>query len=215
MMDDDEARQLLATHFSAAHVDAFDRFPIGVMRADFWRYCVMYRFGGVYADVDTICERPVESWLRVAPGLVVAAENDEHLCQWTFAARPNHPALASLIDTIIRMAHDETLMRNLSAPHFVHRTTGPAVFTDAILRHLSTSCSNQGACTSGLHSSTDILVLPRGFFDGVAVRHVFGSIEWQHAPWSRLCTNTSSTSARMPTRRARLNPLSAGRFTPT
>ena len=28
MMDDDEARQLLATHFSAAHVDAFDRFPI-------------------------------------------------------------------------------------------------------------------------------------------------------------------------------------------
>ena len=31
---------------------AYRSFPLGVMRADMWRYAVLYKRGGLYADVD-------------------------------------------------------------------------------------------------------------------------------------------------------------------
>ena len=30
--------------------------PIAVMKADLWRYCVIYKYGGIYADADTVCK---------------------------------------------------------------------------------------------------------------------------------------------------------------
>ncbi|RKO85794.1 nucleotide-diphospho-sugar transferase [Blyttiomyces helicus] len=38
--------------------------PRAVMRADVFRYLVLLGFGGVYADVDTKCLRPVEKWVE-------------------------------------------------------------------------------------------------------------------------------------------------------
>lgn len=54
LFDDGDARQFIALHFGAAHVAVFDGYPVGVMRADFWRYCILFKEGGVYADIDTI-----------------------------------------------------------------------------------------------------------------------------------------------------------------
>ena len=36
--------------------DIYSSFPIGVMKADFFRYAVLLAHGGVYADVDTACQ---------------------------------------------------------------------------------------------------------------------------------------------------------------
>ena len=34
--------------------DAYDSLPIRVMKADLWRYCILYKYGGIYADSDTV-----------------------------------------------------------------------------------------------------------------------------------------------------------------
>ena len=34
----------------------YSSFPIGVMKADFFRYAVLLAHGGIYADVDTSCQ---------------------------------------------------------------------------------------------------------------------------------------------------------------
>ena len=34
----------------------YSTFPIGVMKADFFRYAVLLAHGGIYADVDTACQ---------------------------------------------------------------------------------------------------------------------------------------------------------------
>ncbi|CAK0897831.1 unnamed protein product [Prorocentrum cordatum] len=51
-MDDGEALAFVEANFDKSVLDAFKGFPLGVMRADFWRYLVVYTYGGVYADVD-------------------------------------------------------------------------------------------------------------------------------------------------------------------
>ena len=38
--------------FDNATVAAYRSFPLGVMRADMWRYAVLYDRGGLYADID-------------------------------------------------------------------------------------------------------------------------------------------------------------------
>ena len=33
----------------------FIKLSLKVMKGDLWRYCVVYHYGGIYADADTIC----------------------------------------------------------------------------------------------------------------------------------------------------------------
>ena len=51
-------------------VDAYLGFPHPVMRADFFRYAALYRHGGVYADIDMECVRPMGGLLDLAPAVL-------------------------------------------------------------------------------------------------------------------------------------------------
>ena len=60
--DDDDADAFVLRHYGP-HVHALYRaFPLGVMRADFWRYAILYQYGGIYSDIDTRCLKPVKQW---------------------------------------------------------------------------------------------------------------------------------------------------------
>lgn len=59
--DDQEAAAFVLDVYGQDIYDAFNSFPLGVMRADFWRYAVLYAYGGIYADLDTKCLRPLSS----------------------------------------------------------------------------------------------------------------------------------------------------------
>eukprot|EP00475_Leptophrys_vorax_P044053 TRINITY_DN8687_c0_g1_i1.p1 TRINITY_DN8687_c0_g1~~TRINITY_DN8687_c0_g1_i1.p1 ORF type:complete len:489 (+),score=101.45 TRINITY_DN8687_c0_g1_i1:96-1562(+) len=43
----------------------FQAIPVPVMRADWFRYLTIHKFGGVYGDVDTICLKPIDTWLAM------------------------------------------------------------------------------------------------------------------------------------------------------
>lgn len=181
LLDDDDARRFIAQHFDADHVAAFESYPVGVMRADFWRYCVLFKEGGVYADVDTLSEEPIESWLMGGTrGLVVGVENDKHLAQWTLAAKPNHPALAAVIAEVMRRSTEPRCRSIGQQQHFVHYCTGPAVFTDAVLRYANVT--SIGQLTTEVAASMDMFVHPQHVLNGQAVQHVFASIAWR-APY--------------------------------
>jgi hypothetical protein len=51
LWDDAEIRALVADHYPA-QLAVFDRYPSGIFRADAFRFFVLHRFGGVYADLD-------------------------------------------------------------------------------------------------------------------------------------------------------------------
>lgn len=70
---DDTACLALVKETAPHLVDAYRQFPYPVMRADFFRYAAIYRHGGVYADIDMECTRPVGPLLELAP-VVLAVE---------------------------------------------------------------------------------------------------------------------------------------------
>lgn len=99
------------------------------------RYMLLYHYGGVYADMDTECLQPVHSWAPSGCHFTVALENNLHLCQWAFASVAGHGALKSVLDLVIQRMLVREYM-NGGNDHFVHHVTGPAVFTEGILRFL-------------------------------------------------------------------------------
>jgi len=67
---DDAASRAVVADVVPEHLDAYDAMPFPVMRADVFRYAVIYRDGGIYADIDMECMRPLPSALFELSGLV-------------------------------------------------------------------------------------------------------------------------------------------------
>lgn len=50
--DDQEAKKFLREEFGKEFEDKFNYFNSGPHKVDLWRLCVLYKYGGVYMDVD-------------------------------------------------------------------------------------------------------------------------------------------------------------------
>jgi mannosyltransferase OCH1-like enzyme len=59
LWDDAECAAFVRSEFPE-YVDAYFKLPHNVERADFFRYMVVLRYGGLYADIDTECHRPMD-----------------------------------------------------------------------------------------------------------------------------------------------------------
>lgn len=51
LFDDDDMRNFISENFDKEVVEAYDKLIPGAYRADLWRYCVLYKNGGVYMDI--------------------------------------------------------------------------------------------------------------------------------------------------------------------
>jgi len=102
------------------------------MKADLWRYCIVYYYGGIYADADAICLINPSIMLQNAQ-FVIVPENNVHLCQWVFAAPKNSPFLKSVIDLSVKRIQE---WDGKILDHIIHYLTGPGVFTDGIENYL-------------------------------------------------------------------------------
>ena len=112
--------------------EAYNKLPLQVMKADLWRYCIIYMYGGVYADCDTICMKNPAIFNTNAL-LTIVPENNTHLCQWVFSAPSKSPILKTIIDESV----DRILnTHNFNQQHIIHYLTGPGVFTNGVEKYL-------------------------------------------------------------------------------
>ena len=55
LYDDDDCRLFIKEHFSTDVLNAYDRLIPYAYKADLWRYCVLYIYGGIYLDIKYQC----------------------------------------------------------------------------------------------------------------------------------------------------------------
>ena len=51
LFDDDDCRNFIKDNFDTNVLNAFDSLIPGAYKADLWRYCILYKNGGVYLDI--------------------------------------------------------------------------------------------------------------------------------------------------------------------
>lgn len=56
--DDERCRTFIQSHFPEDVLHAYDTFIPGAYKADLWRYCILYVYGGIYVDIKYRCVPP-------------------------------------------------------------------------------------------------------------------------------------------------------------
>ena len=51
LFDDNDCREFIKTHFPTNVLNAYDSLIPGAYKADLWRYCILYKMGGIYIDI--------------------------------------------------------------------------------------------------------------------------------------------------------------------
>ena len=181
-MDDIQAAQFILKEYGQEWHDLFVGLPVGVMRGDLWRYMIIYKYGGIYTDLDTECLSPINTWLNEEYEMIVCPETDLHFCQWTFAASAGNLILKSVLDTI----KEKLINPTYGSPHFVHTHTGPAIWTEGIMKALDIKVNNLIDDHLLLNSSNNAKIYKFHCYGGenwrifhfVDVKHIYGSQKW-------------------------------------
>jgi hypothetical protein len=61
--DDSMCKDFLLNIYGKLYLDIFNYLIDGPIKADFWRICILYKYGGVYSDIDIVPLVPISSFL--------------------------------------------------------------------------------------------------------------------------------------------------------
>ena len=133
LYDDAEMIEFIRVHFPGRVYEAFNMLAIGAARADIWRYCVLYKYGGVYLDIDADIRAPLDNLIRVDDDAVITREQVAGLFnQWILIFSKGHPLLKVVIDECV----ENVLSR--SSNNILH-LTGSTVFTRVLTDRLKSN----------------------------------------------------------------------------
>ena len=122
----------------------------GVARADFFRYLVIHKIGGLYLDIKSTATKPLDSvigpndtfitsrWPKEIDGVDTSKmgfhakfDLDEYQ-NWFVLASPSNPVLAQVIDDVVTNIEKYSAFRDGVGRKGVLRITGPIAFTLAV-----------------------------------------------------------------------------------
>jgi hypothetical protein len=127
--NDVECCNFLFNVFGDRYAKAYSLLVPGAYRADFWRYCILYKFGGVYADAKTTCLRSLDEIIRPDDELILVRDiPDTCLLNGFIACSPGHPLLGLVIEMVLENIESRTYGKD---PLDI---TGPHVFGKAFCR---------------------------------------------------------------------------------
>lgn len=131
--DDDAVDKLLYQDWSESpHLhETLQCVQKGAMKIDIWRQLVVYKYGGLYTDIDVY---PTTNWddQVIAPNVSAWSVSDiqKRQSQWLFAMEPRHPI--AYFTVLYGLEHVFNL-GNIQKPPVVS-TTGPDVMSEAYRR---------------------------------------------------------------------------------
>jgi len=125
--DDARIDKFLLEEYGTEIYDAYKRINIGAAKADFFRYAVLFKKGGIYVDIDSGINGSLDNFILPDDMAIITREGDPSLfAQWALIYSPGHPFLEKTIQLVLEN------IRQDKYPHDVHQMTGPSAYTAAI-----------------------------------------------------------------------------------
>lgn len=138
-LHDDSASRGVVADVAPELLAAYDALPFPVMRADIYRYAVIFRDGGFYADIDMECLKPLPDSLFSA-GCLLAEEArltrqrtaelgyraPVQIANCVFGARPRHPFFLAALRRAFALAaaspgNDRSAIEDITGPRMLTR----------------------------------------------------------------------------------------------
>ena len=127
LYDDDDMKEFIKQNFDENIYNCYLKLNVGAAKADFWRYCILYKNGGVYLDIDSNILEPLNELILEDDECIITREgNKGFFNNWIMMFEKNHPILLKTINNccynIINKTTDDICI--LTGPH--------GAFTNAI-----------------------------------------------------------------------------------
>lgn len=103
----EKAREYIADNFSKQVLDAYDKVLPGAYKADLFRYCILYKMGGVYIDMGMIMLTNLDDLISDTDSFISPEDNNTGGIYNAFmCCEPGHPivkeALWSSVENILQ-----------------------------------------------------------------------------------------------------------------
>lgn len=108
LYSDDACRKFIKDNFNEDVVEAFDTLIPGAYKSDLWRYCILYKLGGVYLDIKfktlapliPLIENNPEIFVRDIP-ITLSFEFNSYVYNAFMVSPPNNPIFKDCIESIV------------------------------------------------------------------------------------------------------------------
>jgi hypothetical protein len=153
LYDDADIHEFISREYGAAVLDRYLRIsPVyGAARADLFRYLLIYRLGGVYLDIKSMADHPLDDILGRDDRFILSQWDNApeglhprwglhpdlphvpggEFQQWFIATVPGHPFIKAVIDHVLHRIDTYNPYRDGVGLEVV-RLTGPVAYTLAI-----------------------------------------------------------------------------------
>src|SRR5262245_34059765 len=88
--DDKDIYEFIKKEFPQ-YLRVYKKIKYGAGKADLWRYLVIYRYGGIYADIDCKCIVSLRKWVGPRSLWVTHLGINRDVCQWLLMSIPKNP----------------------------------------------------------------------------------------------------------------------------
>lgn len=129
--DDNQCRDFLHNHFIPEVLQKFDELK-GAHKADLFRYCILYIFGGVYLDIKTVLVRPLKEIFDhdIYSFYSALSINQYSIYQGILAVNPLNDIMKHSVNFILNTSYLETKQNYI-------------IFTQFMFRDIEKMCSSQ------------------------------------------------------------------------
>jgi mannosyltransferase OCH1-like enzyme len=103
---DEKINTFIQDEYDIHVLNIFNKLTIGAAKGDLFRYLILYKFGGIYCDLDNVVTKSFEKYLRDDDKFVVLRNENDRIDMHVFCVIPKHPLLKQIIDkTLYNIEH--------------------------------------------------------------------------------------------------------------
>lgn len=128
---------MLLENYDKDIADIYNKIDHPQIKADFWRYMTLYKFGGVYIDIDVVSFDKIDSYLTDKEAFFVKIgtpieDRDHEYAMWFFGCKPESPVIKDVMDAMMLKLNALETYKNAS-----WKETGFPVWNTSIDKYIN------------------------------------------------------------------------------
>ena len=120
--DEKDIDSLVKNHFNQFW-STYSSFPVHIMRIDFARFCLLYKYGGIYADMDVFCYKNFYTELDSRVHIVEAPYGDIFLENCLMVSEKDHNFWIDCMSLSQKIYNEEIAHRKFKVPFNDNKNT--------------------------------------------------------------------------------------------
>jgi hypothetical protein len=103
IFNDNECKEFILKEYGTKYLNVFNTLKKGAHKADLWRYCILYKYGGVYLDIKTKLTKNIdEIFIDKTKMYIVESNNGYTIHNGIIYSPPKNKLLLYLIEHILK-----------------------------------------------------------------------------------------------------------------